>query len=144
MRKPWITALAWLLIAAVPVQGFAAALMVNCGPQHHGAAQPSVRATEVQGQHQHAHAARDAHHAHEHAWAADTAQAHAPQDADAEPAAKATCSACAACCIGIALTSSTALPPVIAPSSPPRLEATDPAVDIVASGPERPPRLLLV
>lgn len=142
MRNSWITALAWILIAAVPVQGFAAALMVNCGPRHHGPAGPSAQVADLQGHH--AHASNSSGHTHKHNLTVGVDLADPQQASALDPSAPVSCSACAACCIGIGLASAVTLPPGTSPSSPPRFEAADPAVDIVASGPERPPRLFLV
>ena len=85
----------WLLSLAVPVQGFAAASMFNCGPGHAGKAssQAQAHAAHVHG---HDGAAPDHHHA--------DADALADIDAHATPAVhKGSCSACASCCTAAGL-----------------------------------------
>src|SRR5512133_412005 len=90
--------LAWLLMAAVPLQGWAAATMLFCGPMP-----PSVHAHahEAGGQTD-LHAAPAAHHHGmnpQHATHDDGTAAH-PQPVGDESHA---CSACAACSHSIAL-----------------------------------------
>jgi hypothetical protein len=129
-------ALMWLLTLAVPVQGFAAASMFNCGPGHHGTAQAQAQMHE-------AHAAHATHDHGDDGVAPDRPHAHAdaPADADAAPVVhKGSCSACASCCMGAALPVSDlgfdALPvhDVIVPLAPPRIAA------FLTGGTERPPR----
>lgn len=106
----------WLLALALPLQGWAAASMLGCGPGHEP---PAVQVMEGHGQH--------ADHAHHH------------DDSDAA-ASTTSCSACAACCVGFALRAQApqvAEPP--AGQAAPVLPATT-AVSFVTGGPERPPR----
>lgn len=119
----------WLLLAALPVQGWAVATLVNCGPTH-----PRMAA-----------AAHDAaEHAHHHG---ETANQGEPANAQAEPDAAASlslskfkCSACASCCLGMALPS-TAVTFDAAVSS----DAVEPDLPqrhavFLTAGLERPPR----
>ena len=138
----------WLLVLALPVQGFAAATMLLCGAGHHG----TVQATE--GGHDHAgHMHMGAQDvsvvselaAHDHA--AEASPSH--EDSAFRPlTAKhanvmGKCSACAACCTVAFLPTN-----VIAFTAPassrvlPVVELTTHA-GFIADGPERPPRLLL-
>ena len=144
----------WLLALAVPVQGFAAASMLRCGPGHHDT---------VSG-HSHADADHDHDgHPHDDAMGAvpdeaqDEAHAHADDiggdvvssDQDAAPAhgldkAKTgSCSACASCCTATALLSkaltfeASPAPESFQPLAP-RSVAT-----FLTEGPERPPRSIL-
>lgn len=125
LRTLWIC----LLLLALPVQGFAAARMMQCGPGH-------ARMQHTDGTAQH-----DGHEHHDH-------QAESPSQADdmsqhgSLPAAKHHCSACAACCVGMALPSSA---PVLATplESLPLVAATGgPDPVFLTSGLERPPRTL--
>ena len=126
--------LLWLLIAALPVQGFPAALPMHCAPslQH-------VLAADDAAGHQHGVPMMQAQSGH--------AVAHASLAMDQSPAAHphtgSFCSACAACCI-----SATALPavaistPVHGASQPVVVSSTLVATDYITAGLERPPRPL--
>jgi hypothetical protein len=119
-------ALMWFLATAIPLQGFAAATMAACGSAHHRMA------------------ASAAPHAHVHAAAA---HAHEPDEHTGvdtlHQLSKFKCSACAACCVAVALPSppltfdSPALANVFA-SALPRAVAI-----FLTDGLERPPRVLL-
>ena len=91
--------LAWLLMAALPMQGFAAASMLFCGmgTQHHGA--PAADAP-------HDHAAMLGQATVEHVQASAMGATHGALP-DTRPATQHdlqhTCSICAACCNGAAL-----------------------------------------
>lgn len=83
MRSATRLLLTFMLLLALPLQGFAAAAMISCAPSHHGLPTTATM---------HDDAAAHAHH----------------DDGDHDPAAspahgKHACSACAACCIGGAL-----------------------------------------
>jgi hypothetical protein len=115
--------LIFMLLLALPLQGFAAAAMMSCAPSHHGV--PASVAMHD----------GSAVHAHHH-------------DSDRDPAStpshgKHACSACAACCIGGALAPSalrfsadlsTHLRPLLARVTPPAF---------ITEGTERPPRHVL-
>jgi hypothetical protein len=96
--------LASILVALVPLQGYAAAAMISCGPMH-----------AEQAHHSHASgAAGDSHSHHESAGMADEGSGHgSPTLADL---LKFKCSACAACCTG-ATAPSPAMPSVAAVKS---------------------------
>lgn len=131
LRTLWIC----LLLLALPVQGFAAAQMTQCGPGHermqHASTVEHDHDPQAQAQDQHAH------HAHAAAHADDAA------DDGSTPPAKHHCSACAACCVGMALPSSAPL--VVAPAQAVRHGVTIGAADpiFLTSGLERPPRSTL-
>ena len=120
---------AWLLIAAVPMQGFAAASMLMCGmgEQHQHTAQASEP---------HDHVAM-----HGDMGAAEPSPAHAASPApDASADADHTCSICAACCNGIALVGLNHLA-AVAPA--PQTELAEPFVRVhtlFAPVPDKPPR----
>lgn len=138
----------WLLLLALPLQGFAAASMIHCGPNHHRMLTTAI------GEHRESrgHMASAAHtHPHEMALA-DHHPAATPSDAGSDAPSvqqldklmKFKCSACAACCIGVALPPAALtfepFPPLMTPDSfvPTR------HVGFVTDGPDRPPRLSLV
>ncbi len=144
-----------LLAMALPLQGTAAAAMLNCGSSHHHVA---VGVVDPAG----AMPAAPKHHlpsgyvGHIHAQATSPAgepatQAHASTHADhaSAPAkgldapghlGKSKCSACAACCTGLALPMT--LPRFNAAMSSERVSANAPTslVVFLTDGPERPPR----
>jgi hypothetical protein len=114
------TLLMWLLISALPVQGWAASMLSGCGPSH-------------RLQMGHAAAPADVHaHAHHHGATKD--------HGTAKDLAKWTCSACASCCTAAALPATTLslqTPVPVAFAAPSAAEAVD---VFVTGGPERPPR----
>lgn len=123
---------AWIVMAALPLQGLAAASMLFCGAapaassahaDHHGA----------DGGH-HAHAAASGH---EHA-----AAGHHGAPGDGQEAAEAghSCPICASCCQLMAVGGFEALPQV---SAAPAIEPSAPPVRVTtraASVPDKPPR----
>jgi hypothetical protein len=118
------TVLVWLLLLALPYQGFASASML-CVPS-------APAAPLMDGQHDHAAMM------HEHAAMADT-PAHSHSDGSAHSPAR--CGGVAACCIGAALAPHIVLPPSLPP--PPSelipFHAVTPApVDLAV--PDRPPK----
>lgn len=132
----WLRAvLGWLLAAALPMQGVAAATMLHC-------AQGGTPAAHSGGT-DHAHArelpmASASHHHHHHH---DMNAVRAPAKTDAQIAStEAKCSVCAACCIATALpvairTFDATMP---AESFAPVMARVDPV--FLTGGPERPPR----
>jgi hypothetical protein len=95
-------AIAWICIAALPVQGWAAAAMLNCGPSHHRSANAFEAALHAFHSHPEdvAEAPSLAHD--EDASVGDatqaTADAHGSAHGDLATLSKFKCSACAACC----------------------------------------------
>lgn len=120
---------AWLLIAAVPMQGFAAASMLLCG---------------TGSEHQHTAQTSESHdHAAMHSHTGDAEQSHAlaahPAH-DASPDADHSCSICAACCNGMALVG---LNHMAAMSPAPQAQLAEPFVLIHTRDtpvPDKPPR----
>jgi len=136
MRRVIWPFMIWLLALALPTQGLAAATMLHCAPQRSETA-PSLHA----GHAHHGAGAHDSAHAQHHHTAATDPQA-ADDDADAgnvkTPLHK--CSACATCCIGLALPpSAQSLPGPLAAATA-RPEAATVHAAFLTSGPERPPR----
>ena len=139
MSKRFIRVFTWLLIVALPMQGYAAATMVNCSGRHHEVAVD--RAHDGGANHHHGHADRSSH-THNGATAGDGVDA---QHGDhANPASTLTCSACAACCVGIALPIALATQTFPVPVSEPHFQRTCPTVDVLLKGPDKPPRFILV
>jgi hypothetical protein len=151
------TFLMWLMMLAIPVQGFAASAMLHCGPGHQRQQQQAAHAIggPATGGHE-AHAAHHAGHDGQHAQAAhhgisaaagDSASVASADGADggtSPPLSAAKCSACAYCCHSLAIMVTPHTIGVATPDSapeaavPPRVEAT------VLDGLDRPPRPLLV
>jgi hypothetical protein len=125
----------WLMLLAVPVQGFAAATMLWCAPS------PAVTAHEAAGGHNHglmvlASQASDGNH--DHAITADATAHHAGH---AHHHADTKCNACAACYLGASM------PPTFAslvPVQTTQFESIPFISRPIASAdlalPERPPR----
>ena len=117
----WRFAIAWLLLLALPLQGLAAATMLNCGAGH-GA--PAL----------HNEAQSAAHHdAHQH-------QHHHTTGHGLNQLAKFKCSACAVCCIGAALPATLLVFAPAVPQALPGPVITVQPVEFVTDGPDRPPR----
>lgn len=141
MRLRFRIVLTWVLLLALPLQGFAAATMVNCGPNHH-LMMAAAMADTVDSEH---HGAGGQHH-HEVGVAADHHEA-ASNDGDApsvhhlDKLMKFKCSACAACCMGAAMPTAAVgfepLPPAVAPA----IYVPTSHVGFVSDGPDKPPRL---
>ncbi|MDP3762270.1 MAG: hypothetical protein Q8R01_17330 [Ramlibacter sp.] len=133
--------LAWLLLAALPLQGWAAATMLFCGPAQRAAvvakAPPHGEAVSHHDMHA-AHHDMQAVHAQHHM---DTGHAGSAGDG-AQPVADGshTCGVCAACCHGVALAQTQQWP---AASPAPRADLIEPLVAVVARPspvPDKPPR----
>jgi cytochrome c553 len=120
--------LAWLVLAALPMQGFAAASMLFCGMPAQPAAQVHAPAPD-----HHDHAA----HGHGHDVKADPSDGR--QQAQGDDQAHA-CGVCAACCHSAAIAPT---PQVLALASLPLAQAAEPFVRIHPRPPtvaDKPPR----
>ena len=141
MHRRLVTAIAWLIIVAVPVQAMAATVMVHCLPAFDGSSSSHAKVP-------HQHPAGTTSHAHDSVAPVETPHAHSAMDMadagadDLKPVAK--CSACAFCCVGGALTSTSRSLVVIPPRELPTLRPVEALPDIFVPGPERPPRFSLV
>jgi hypothetical protein len=129
--------LTWLLLAAVPLQGYAAGAMLFCGAAHGRAEAAAVD-----------------HAAHGHgAHAPDTAAHHSgPATVDHQQPAPAadlasllhgTCSVCASCCSGAALPAAIFVSAFATERAAPALPGERPAPDRAPARLERPPRIAL-
>ena len=136
----------WLVLLAVPFQGFASAAMLACGPEHATPAGVTVPDAAhghdaVHGaSHGAAHAAAQDMSGHDHA---STAHDGPDKPDSSEHANGHACSACSACSIGAAI--APAVLPALAVHAPALLTAPFadghvPSVDLAL--PERPPRPL--
>jgi len=124
------TFMLWLLLAALPLQGFAAAIQTSCGPMpHHGSSEMAMHA--------------ESHH-HEGDGAANHSTVAAAKSSGGSVDTKhksSFCSACATCCVGaVAPPSVSVLTPVYSNSlpivfSPPLL-----VTGFIPAGLERPPK----
>jgi len=138
--------LAWLLLAALPLQGWAAATMLYCGPAQRDAVHAKADLPEAAVSH---HDMRAAHHlmqsAHtpHHMGAIDEGAADSGStEGVAQPVADAshTCGVCAACCHGVALAQTLHWPTITAA---PGANLAEPLVTVVAHPspvPDKPPR----
>lgn len=128
--------LAWFLLAAVPLQGFAAASMLFCGNgSAHAAVEALAQQAEIVGLD-----GADGHDHGVHRHAPDSSVDPALDGAAPAEAGAHSCSVCAACCQGVALLN---LPVVLPVLAAPRIDSAEPFVLIAAlpsSVPDKPPR----
>ncbi|MBI1773665.1 MAG: hypothetical protein HYR68_15225 [Burkholderiales bacterium] len=119
------------MFVAIPFQGFAAAAMVNCNTEHH-----HVLPGE---QHDHDHA-QVGQHEHHHSGADKNSDHAVSKTSPVTKTMKDKCSACASCCVGAALVTNSALPPVSTPSSEKISLVFSSHFGHISDGLERPPR----
>jgi hypothetical protein len=137
MSRFFKTFLLWLLMAALPLQGFAAGIGTSCGQiAHHG---PSESAAPAPPHHHDGDAANVHHHD-----AAHGASMHHPMSADKSPATRHghhSCSACMACCHGVVAPASTLFLTPWHSASLPAVTAPAPLLTgVIPAGLERPPK----
>jgi len=133
--------LAWLIVAAIPLQGLAAASMLFCGPgPHHPAAQVAA------AQHEKLMGAADAQSTHDHAKHSHAADLQVKAKSAGDDVGKKLpdvthkCAVCASCCSIVAITE---FPPLVAFAPVPQADLAEPFVLIHArpsSVPDKPPR----
>lgn len=124
--------LAWLIMLALPLQGFASATMVFCAGEHHGTS------AAIQGTHE--HSSHD-HSAHQHP-AVDSHQANADdaRSSQALPDAIHKCGVCASCCFSVAVTQDRTSAGFL-PLERAHLTESFPRIDTApAEVPDKPPR----
>lgn len=92
--------LAWMLMLAIPVQGFAASAMLFCAPNHHNivSAQLPMKVDDSSNAST-SHAFTSQHPAHHHVATAQPQSQDDPSSSSSKPV-DAKCSACSTCCIG--------------------------------------------
>lgn len=140
-----------LMVAAVPLKGLAAALMIGCGPSHHAAQAAALgeRMHAVDTRADHEHARQTAAHAADAQAVQQTASqgddtGSLLQRADKDVhAANATCSSCAPCCAAAAPASQPPALPNAPPSSDAPIGAVEQRSSITAGVPFKPPRFFL-
>jgi len=133
--------LAWLLLAALPLQGWAAATMLFCGPAQRTAVVAQSHLPADAASHHDmdtAHHDMQPPHAQHHVAPGDMGGA----DDGAQPVADGshTCGVCAACCHGVALAQTQQWPSV---SPAPEADHGEPLVAVLARPspvPDKPPR----
>ncbi len=138
------TAFVWLVLFALPLQGYAAATLLHCGPGHHRAVAAAMAAPS--GAHEHAMHSDD--HAAGHAGADGATASAAVGDDGAsldhlDKLSKAKCSACASCCVGAALPTATLEFAPVAGAVVPTPFVPASRVGFYTDSPDRPPRLNL-
>lgn len=124
--------LMWLLLLALPLQGYAAATMLVCGPGHHAGEAIESEAGS--------HADQAAHRYDDEADATPGSEGHV----DPHGGKLVKCSVCSVCC------SASALPPPLPsfeaalPNATPSPAIAESGGDFLTDGPQRPPRTILV
>lgn len=134
--------LAWLLMAALPLQGWAAASMLFCGPAQRAAVQAHAQVPADAGHHG---MRADTHAAHHEGTVGGHAHPHAdpsaPHDTAAgDGSASHACGVCAACCHAVALAQTPHWPAV---QPVPAAEPAEPLTAVLARAspvPDKPPR----
>jgi hypothetical protein len=139
MRRFFKTFLLWLLMAALPLQGFAAGIGTSCGQvAHHG---PSESVVPARPHHHDGNAATTAHH---HDAGAHSASMPHPMSADKSAGtshAHYSCGACMACCHGVAAPASISfLTPGYSDSLPTVIAPAPLVTGFIPAGLERPPK----
>ena len=136
----------WILVFALPVQGFAAATMMNCEQSH------SHEAKSVAEGHSHAmHSGHDEGVSHEAAVhedvadAADAADNHATHHSSSTKHACSHCGTCTVCCTSTAIVGSSLRVPAQFDDRKVNLAYTAAQfTSFISAGIERPPRFILV
>lgn len=126
--------LVWLLLLALPLQGYAAATMLNCSAGHDQVPVVLLSTAVVAAVDQ----PDPAHHSE---VAAPTASAGHHHGAGTS---KFKCSACAACCAGAGLPAAPLVFADAAPAAPPTHFCSIGVIGFLTDGPDRPPRTHLV
>jgi hypothetical protein len=149
MKSRFRTVVMCLLMAALPLQGLAAAAMLNCGPSHHRMATqgtgPDAAPHPAHGADHHGPAS---HAGHEHMGSPTPASAADPSEntSDHDPLTKLSqykCSACASCCLGLALPSTIVSFDASVSSDTVEPGMPQAAAVFLTDGLERPPRPFL-
>jgi hypothetical protein len=136
--------LAWLVLAAVPLQGFAAATMLFCGMEQSGHVSKAAELDGHQGHHHGFASAKsgDDHAAHGHG-ASDELKSNFATDDGAQTGQDQqghSCPICASCCHLVAVGGFEPLPQV---SAPPGVEPVHPTFRVstrTITLPDKPPR----
>jgi hypothetical protein len=143
MLSRFRSSLVWLLLLALPLQGFAAAAMLHCGPSHHRMLAASSVAAAESHMHAHMHATSGHHHGQETGLEHGAADAGTPAAHDLDTLSKFKCSACAACCTGAAMPTAALFIPSLPPAGTPAVALIASRAEFLSGGLDRPPRILL-
>lgn len=133
------TFLLWLMMLALPMQGFASASMQYCGKRadHMALQVPS----DPEAHHHHADASNDGHQHAMHAAATQAADSEQALDVQNQlPDAAHKCGVCASCCNLVGMT---AAPQTVAVHSAPNAAYVEPSAlihSVPSALPEKPPR----
>ena len=137
------SAMMWLLLVALPLQGYAAATMLTCGPNHHRL----MAAAIAEPDEAHHHAAGVQHH-HEmgmadgqHDVASVDGSGGTPSLPHLDNLMKFKCNACAVCCTGAAMPTAIFTFELLPPAMTPELFVPTSHAGFVTDAPDRPPRL---
>ena len=140
MTRAIRSALMYLILVALPFQGFAAAMMLACGPGHHQAAvikgAADGDALAFASEHHHDGGSPARHLAYAGTPSADHGHHHGGK--------LGKCSVCAACCSVAALPTAPVSFDTVAPDSAVSPSAAESGGDFFTDGPQRPPRTILV
>lgn len=136
-----------LLVLAIPVQGFAAAGMLFCGPGHHDSHTRTAGALEhypgmaMVHSHDEDNASSDGHSDHAHQASEGTSQ---PGKLNIDKLGADKCSVCSACCNAAAALPMAAIAlPAMAPHASPLPAESAAFAGFIPGSLERPPRHLL-
>lgn len=136
MNRLLRAALTWLLLVAVPLQGYAAGAMLFCGTAHGWVASAIVNdADHVQAGH--------AHDVSAHHDAVGDANEHSSPVLTLGDLAHGACSVCASCCSGAALPAAMITTAFAQQQAAPFLAGEHAAPDRAPARLERPPRISL-
>ncbi len=139
MRKFVRALLIWLAVLAIPVQGFASATMLLCGPGHHAvSAATDSSMSSSHAQHHDAQVAQAEQHCHDEV--ADMPSHDEGPSLKQLKLFKAKCSACAYCCMAAFMPSSEVTVTVTHLPSSPIAYFQVPFVGFAPDTFERPPR----
>jgi hypothetical protein len=139
MNRLFKTLLLWLLIAALPLQGFAAAMKASCGSAQHDLLQVAIMDDEH-------HDDGVVTHSHHHDAGADSSLSDSAANTDKSSATHdkhqhSSCSACAACCVGaVAPPSASIWTPTYSSSEMVVISPSPLVTGYIPGGLERPPR----
>lgn len=148
--------LVWVMVIAMPVQGMAASAMLFCGASHERMMQGLVLDASASAPGHATDAAREVatmdHGDHEHAGSGAPVASEPTAGADGDGDGigslfphhgKFSCSACAACCIALALPASFELPQTVLTAHGLRSSPVAPVASHQPDGLDRPPRAVL-
>jgi hypothetical protein len=134
--------LAWLLLAALPLQGWAAATMLFCGPAQRDAVVAKAHSPGQAISHHHMdpanHDMQAAHGQHQADTTGDIGNGHHGAKTVADGSH--TCGVCASCCNGVALAQTQHSPSI---AVAPRADLAEPLTVVLARPspvPDKPPR----